>query len=472
MAYGKADTGKGITSKEQARLFSRFTKGEAEELMARHKGAGLGLAICHNLVELMGGQIGVTSQPGAGSCFWFTASFDVARGHPRGIAPPLANKRILLVEDGPILRDGLKAMIESHGGRAIDVTSLKGALDVARRDRGLDAAVVGWSDTPAQGTRFADELKALGVRRVVILCAHVDHTIPHPPIDVCLPLPVQQARLIDAICRNPQVRTHEERTREDTVSVNERFRLLVVDDSITNQMVAATMLKRAGFKVDVAGNGIEAVEAVRTVPYDLVLMDLAMPEMDGIAATKAIRALPGETGDVPVVAMTANVTEGADKRCLEAGMNDYIPKPLERARMLKTLSKWLEMNEINVDTPTDAAEYPNAGPLDTEIIDTMREDVDEEVFGNLLDVFLGEARVRSENIIKALADGNVAKVELEAHALKGSSGSFGARILAASALDIEMACKNDDTNLAARLAARLTAQVDETAEAYEKAGYG
>ena len=118
-------------------------------------------------------------------------------------------------------------------------------------------------------------------------------------------------------------------------------RLLLVEDSVTNQLVASTLLKIAGYRVDIASNGMEAVNAVKSTPFDLVLMDIAMPEMDGIAATKAIRALPAPAGRTPIIAMTANAMVGDRERFLDAGMNDYVPKPIERPYLLATIARWL-----------------------------------------------------------------------------------------------------------------------------------
>ena len=200
--------------------------------------------------------------------------------------------------------------------------------------------------------------------------------------------------------------------------------MLLVEDSVTNQLVASTLLKIAGYRVDIASNGMEAVNAVKSTPFDLVLMDIAMPEMDGIAATKAIRALPAPAGRTPIIAMTANAMVGDRERFLEAGMNDYVPKPIERPYLLATIARWLPASPAGLKPPDDGGPATGSGTvtepgadlqrttptgraLDIAVLEQLRHDLDEIVLPDLIGAFLAEARQRSRRMAEAAATGNL-----------------------------------------------------------------
>ncbi|HEY0837665.1 MAG TPA: response regulator, partial [Azospirillum sp.] len=245
-------------------------------------------------------------------------------------------------------------------------------------------------------------------------------------------------------------------------------RILLVEDSPTNQMVATAFLKAAGCQVDVAANGLEAIEAARTLPYDLVLMDIAMPEMDGLTATRALRALPPPAGTLPIVAMTANAMEGDRERCLAAGMNDHIAKPVDRARLLDTVTLWLPPEPAVPPSPAAANPAAGAEALDGPVLDQLAEDLDAEMLPDVIRQFIDETQARAARI--AAPDVDPAVLEQEAHTLKSTAGTFGARLLSSAARELERACRAGDTGEADALRRRIPTLVRDAADAYRNRG--
>ncbi|HYG91717.1 MAG TPA: response regulator [Azospirillum sp.] len=243
-------------------------------------------------------------------------------------------------------------------------------------------------------------------------------------------------------------------------------RLLLVEDSPTNQMVATAFLKTAGYQVDVAANGLKAVEAVRTVPYDLVLMDIAMPEMNGLAATLMIRALPPPAGAVPIIAMTADTMEGDRERCLAAGMNDHVGKPVGRARLLDAVARWLPFEAIVPGNGT--GEGPAADTLDSDVLEQLARDLDPDLLGDVIRQFLDETLARAEHI--AAADTDVKALMQEAHTLKSTAGTFGAKRLSVSALELELACRSNAVAEIRTLRRRIPHLARDAADAYRARG--
>jgi two-component system sensor histidine kinase/response regulator len=212
-----------------------------------------------------------------------------------------------------------------------------------------------------------------------------------------------------------------------------------------------------------------------------VLMDIAMPEMDGITATKAIRALPAPAGRTPIIAMTANAMVGDRERFLDAGMNDYVPKPIERPYLLATIARWLPAPPAVIDQPLGGASAMAIPPipanepqqddvLDIAVLEQLRHDLDEIVLPDLIGAFLSEARQRSRRIAEGLATGNLSIIEREAHTLKSSAGTFGAIRLARSVQTLERTCQEADMATVGRMNGTVLALVDEAADAYRALG--
>jgi PAS domain S-box-containing protein len=244
-----------------------------------------------------------------------------------------------------------------------------------------------------------------------------------------------------------EIPTDNSATRNHELPLN-KGRILLTDDSPANQMVARAMLRDSGCTIDIASNGLEAVEAVRTLPYDLVLMDISMPEMDGLEATSAIRGLPGRAGALPIIAMTAHAIVGDRQRFMAAGMNDYISKPVTKHRLYEILSRWLPAGESQMPqhtTETDAGTSPSA-IIDTAVFVQLARDTSEEIVPKMLTAFCKETRGRI-NALKQLGESETTdfeQLQREAHTLKSSAATFGATELQRIAGDVESACRNDE----------------------------
>jgi PAS domain S-box-containing protein len=359
--FGIRDTGVGIPAEHHQRLFQKFTQADASTTR-RYGGSGLGLAIAKRLVELMDGEIGVTSTVGVGSEFWFTARI-ARQANARAADPPpaiLAGKRFLVVEDNATARNVLITQLAARGGRADAAFDGPSALQVLTEARkagdpfhiaiidlhlqGLDGA------TLAQVIQADDSLRETGI----ILLTSLEHRIAEKDTQTLrgaasLTKPVRQSELLECLSAilTDSTTFHSTPPRPATptirASAREDLRILVAEDNKVNREVAIRNLQRLGLQADAVVNGEEAIKALATEPYDLVLMDVQMPDMDGIEAARIIRD-PNSTvrcHEIPIIAMTASALQGDRERCLEAGMNDYIAKPVSLQALAVALDAWL-----------------------------------------------------------------------------------------------------------------------------------
>ena len=345
------DTGIGIAKADLERLFQNFQQADTS-ITRTHGGTGLGLVISRKLAALLGGEVGVESEPGVGSRFWFEAPF--RRGRTTG-APsrmPAMGVRVLVVERHEGARRVLCSMLSKAGARVEQAGSGPEALErvLASAREGRGHAVLFVEDGPAElgGRTMAEALGGLSLAvppRLVSLRS--DETLEASGAaqrgDVLFK-PVHESALFELLERTLGGRgdpaSPSVPVKDAALEGLRGARVLLVEDNDINQEIAAEMLQQLGVEVDVASNGAEALARVQASAYGLVLMDLQMPVMDGLAATRAIRALPG-FGRLPIVAMTANVMATDRVRCLEAGMNDHLPKPVEPDALRATLLRWI-----------------------------------------------------------------------------------------------------------------------------------
>jgi signal transduction histidine kinase/CheY-like chemotaxis protein len=351
------DTGIGIQPDVQATLFQRFSQADASTTR-RYGGTGLGLAICKQLVVLMGGEIGVDSEVGKGSCFWFkvplrTAATASERMQRVDLArKALAGKRVLLVDDHLMNLQVIGRQLKAIGMSVETATGAIEGLDAMRRaaeqGRAFALALVDHMMPDVDGPEFARLVRAepaFAETKLVLSSSsgmvNTDEAAAELECDAALPKPLHGEKVVLRLARVMGTNVAEGETVAPVLELGgmRSLRILLAEDNKVNQLLATSLLAKAGHRVDVANNGIEAVHAVVHRQYDVVLMDMQMPEMDGLEATRRIRALPAEVSRIPIVAMTANAMVEDQVRCEQAGMNGYVSKPIDVAVLMREIAR-------------------------------------------------------------------------------------------------------------------------------------
>jgi PAS domain S-box-containing protein len=486
LRFSVRDSGPGIPADKIEMLFSTFFQVDASTTR-EHGGTGLGLAISKQLVELMGGEIGVESELGKGSEFWFTARF----GSPKeavqtALQPPvsLSNVRVLVIDDNSTNREILCTRLKLWGMRPDDAgdgpSGLKAMSQAVSEKDPYRVAIVDMQmpgmDGDAVG-RAARSEPALGGTRLIMLTSIGEHNdagrMRDSGFDACAIKPVRHEHLKSLLCdvlgsRAVAPVRQGHKSYVPLVSFADRkARILLVEDNLTNQEVALGILRKLGLSADLAGNGRLAVKALKAMPYDLVFMDVQMPEMDGFEATRKIReiegpppppcdraggvaATPNPPRHVPIIAMTAHAMQGDKVRCLEAGMDDYLSKPVSLQAVIKILKKWLPASPLpaEVDSPPAIPELEIGAPAPPMIFDRLdlleRLGGDEKVVDEIIVTFLNDTPLRMDALRCCTEAGDLIGAEREAHSIKGASASMGAGALSERAFDLEMACKAGD----------------------------
>jgi PAS domain S-box-containing protein len=488
------DTGVGIPRDKQEHIFDKFTQADASTTR-RYGGTGLGLAISQQLVTLMGGNIGVTSEPGHGSTFWFTLPLPAWPEAPRRELPPLPpGTRVLVVDDVSIVQELLTELLGRLGVLVDQAADGPGALAMLRhaaRTRPFDAVLLDLALPGMDGHAVAQAISAdpelAGTPIIAITGANTrprEAELRAAGVGVLLRKPVLPEQLHLELLRalglapaapgspargGGQVHPPGDYPLGDASGGaafrSNALRVLVVDDNAVNQRVAARMLTRAGCRVDDAADGREAVDLVSRLPYDLVLMDCMMPQMDGYEATAAIRQLPGAAGRVPIVAMTANAMQGDRERCLAAGMNDYLAKPVRAEELRRVLGQWSgEAAPTPGGLPTRSAPVPPevpATPVDLAVLEGFRELQEPggpDVVTEFIDLFLEDLPGRLSAIREAATRGDTEQARAAAHALKSSAAYVGALHLSRMCSELEAAAKARDLELALQFSEEVERQ--------------
>ncbi len=339
------DTGIGISVTAQQRLFQRFAQADASTTR-RFGGTGLGLAISRQLAELMGGEIGVASEPGSGSTFWFRLPVDAAaRQSPEGDRPVLRGLAVLVVDAHDQVRNLLQRDLRQLGVRADGARSGSEALARLRdRESGgsFDVLIVGYLGSGDESRQLVEQLRTAGTAGGPALVAYGNGSVPGCLAVIPRPC-VIAAPLVAALATATGVREAallESPRGPVPVASTRSCRVLLVDDNATNAMLGVRLLEKFGCQIEVARDGQQAVDACSERPFDAVLMDCQMPRMDGFAATRAIRSLTTPCSRIPIIAMTASLLDDDRRLCIEAGMNDMIGKPVSAAQLRAVLSKW------------------------------------------------------------------------------------------------------------------------------------
>ena len=481
------DTGIGIPEDKLDALFNKFSQVDASTTR-RFGGTGLGLAISKQLTEMMGGKIGVKSKEGQGSAFWFTVHLAKQANfltEKEPLPEILRDKRILIVDDNTTFSEMLSAQVASWSMRPVSIPNGKKTLEILYQahDAGdpfhllvIDEQIPGMDDGETLGCQIHSDPRLAAIHLIILNTIALSH---HATLDFATylskPLRSKQLKstLIALLSNNltdtpdspintiPQPTDSEIYFTDNTANC-----ILVADDNITNQQVTVGMLKKMGLQVDCVSNGIEAIEALKLTAYDLILMDCQMPQMDGYEATRYIRtagtSVPNP--DIPVIAMTANAMQGDREKCLEAGMNDYISKPINFQSLMKILKKWLftqSHHEENRTAKNEIDEAANHRPMifdQSVFMNRLMGDMD--LGREILEAFMIDIPQKIESLQSNLMAGDAKVVRHLTHTIKGASATIGGSALSKVAAIMEKASINQDLET-------VHSQLDTLIEQYE-----
>lgn len=493
------DTGIGIPIDRQEFLFQPFRQVDASTTR-KYGGTGLGLAISRRLTELMGGRMWVQSAgiPGEGTTVHFVipippGAATLVPAEEFGLTP-LLNKRVLIIEESLSVRQSLCQHLRAWGMRPVALDSSAAAIERLRNGERFSAALIGAGYAESSGLAVAGQLRRLRELAMVpflLMTPPGDQSQPVGDFAAVLSKPIKASRLYDALI-DALADQREERRRDDSdgqfaitdIAAELPLRILLVEDNATNQKLARLILERMGYQADLAGNGLEAIQAVRRQFYDLVLMDIQMPEMDGVEATRWIRSELRPEHQPSIFAMTANALHGDRERCLQAGMDDYLSKPIRvadlTAAILRLASKALRHQSVEL------APVPELAPITTDVAPTQRirekpafepqalarlrkiAGGDEAVMQELATLFLEDLCSLRQDAAGHLQRGDLVSLHRAVHTIKGSAKDFGAVALAELAKELEQltqAGKLDATQL--RLPA-LLAETDAVVSALQQ----
>jgi CheY-like chemotaxis protein len=458
------DTGIGIAPGQVSSIFKEFTQADST-MTRRYGGTGLGLAISQRLVRLMGGELEVQSEVGKGSAFSFTLVFPVDAESRERIArvAALGGRRILIVDDNQTNRRILREMLAAEGVKIDEASTAGEGLEAIRRGirkhAPYDLAILDVQMPDMDGFQLATLVRQeSAIKRTNLLMLTSagqrgdGERCRELGIRGYLTKPMSRADLLEAL-GTVLAETEEDAgsmevvTRHTIAESRRSLRILLAEDNPVNQQVAVAMLVKRGHEVQVVGNGREAVDAVVARDYDVVLMDVQMPEMDGFEATKAMRALP-KAEHLPIIAMTAHALSGERERCLARGMTDYLAKPFKAHE----LYAMVERGETAVSAPIPSS----VPPVDLDGFRMMlREAGAEEALYSVLDTFLRSAPDRLAAIATAATSGTATDIVKAAHAFRGAAATIGARELADVLAHVEKTARAGELDTAREACERV-----------------
>lgn len=475
--FAVRDTGIGIAAERMGRLFQTFSQVDAS-INRKYGGTGLGLAICKRLVELMGGTIWVESTQGTGTTFHFTI--------PTLAAPPIASefleavanarrdlegKRVLIIDDNATTRSVLAEQLKSFGlvpqmvGSAEEaLVLLRPAVSIEHIDirAGFMLLIIDLEMPETNGYQMINIVRnEPHLADMPILLVTASDIVPSEVAKrwqaPCLSKPVKPSTLFDGVMRALLHTPHRSSRGPRSIPIDSTLgtrcplRILLAEDNVINQKVALLLLQRAGYRADIAANGQEVLDAVSTKAYDLILMDVQMPEMDGLEATRRLRGPGPWLGKPRIVAMTADVMREGREACIAAGMDDFVAKPIR----VHELMRLLERSAAQKPTEPASEDAWQAG-TEAQLVPAEEVIIDEGAIAALQAVcalegddtlitlvreFIADSLKMLQSLEQSLATGDMATIERLAHTLKGTSGAFGARTLSEKMAQVETAIK-------------------------------
>jgi PAS domain S-box-containing protein len=450
------DTGIGISPESQQKLFTPFTQADGTTTR-KYGGSGLGLAVSKQLVEAMDGEIGVISVPGEGSTFWFELPLHTQAAEASS-APShrwnLEGRRALLVDPNEVHRFMVARQLASTHITVDEAESAAEGLAMAMAGT-YDAIVFDMQLNDDDGPGFARRIRgqrkldssrllmltSFGRRRQDILAFEA------AGIDAFLIKPVRRAQLCDTLARTLEDPAGEASVRsiaEEAPQAPARAQVLLVEDNSVNQLVAIGQLQRLGHGCVVAGSGAEALEVISSQPFDIVLMDIQMPDMNGYEATRRIRQMEGAVGSLPIVAITAHALPGEREKCIAAGMNDYLAKPVSLEQIGAVIRLWASKGgPVETQDPPDVMERDDQYVLDRERVSSFMaiSRTQKGFLEGLVKTFREDVPSRIDALRAAVSTGDARDLANAAHAMKSSSGSVGAKRMLAMASSLEGAAR-------------------------------
>jgi two-component system, sensor histidine kinase and response regulator len=493
------DTGVGIPPERQERLFKPFSQADGSTTR-QFGGTGLGLAISKEMVEIMHGTIGVESRPGQGSTFWFTVRLPKQlspANRPTASMPELAGLRVLIVDDNSTNREILSHQLESWRmrnsaamGGAEALRLLKAA---AAEGDPFHLAILDMQMPEMDGLQLAGVIKddfSIASTQLIMLSSlgqQLDgEALRRSGLDASLVKPVRQSSLFDClsrvVCRRQEhVWTAPAETRSGSAPARlYDTRVLIADDNTINQQVTVEQLAKLGYSGDVVANGLEVIDALERIPYEIVFMDCQMPEMDGYEATRIIRVRGRELaanqpdGRVHVIAMTANAMHGDREKCLGAGMDDYVSKPVQMADLKRTLDRWQRrhsrgatahgtdrITRLNPPATPDTQSSPdeNEAAVDRERLTELTAD-DPEKKQRLIGNYLRQCAELLPELQQAVANRSASEIRRIAHKWAGSSATCGMMAVVPALTALERTGESGDLRQAQQLCAEVARQLE------------
>ncbi len=468
------DTGIGLSPEQQGNLFGRFNQADGSTTRL-YGGTGLGLAICKQLVELMGGEIGVESEPGQGSTFWFTLDLEKsASQQPIPAMKDLVGQKILVVDDNATNRELMDHLLTNWRVEHDLVDSGQAGLDALHDattgGRPYDIAILDMQMPHMDGFEMGRHIKSspeLSDTRMLMFTSQAKRgdtqRYKEAGFSGYLSKPVNQTELYSVLLQVAGISSNDPRlvsrysTRE---RAHFKARVLVVDDNATNQAVAKGVLEKFGVRVGLAANGEEALRALEQISYDMVFMDCQMPVMDGFEASRLIRDPKSRVLDpkVKVIAMTANAMQGDRERCLEAGMDDYISKPVDQEKLEQVLIKYLESKRIERGADKGrSSKSKEIEPESKSINSNTEEDPvfdfegyrellmeDEDLMKAVGESFLADMTAQFELLPKVLSEDDARQIHVLGHSIKGAAANVRGVALSKQANVLEQAGKAKD----------------------------
>ena len=457
LRFSVRDTGIGIPPEKQNKIFSAFSQADSSTTR-KYGGTGLGLTICKKLVSLMSGKIGVLSREGSGSEFWFTLSLKKQQNAPEEQSVrSIENTRIIAVDDNSTNRRLISLLLDSwksdyavaEGGDSAlkqmrEATASGKPFEIASLDMqmpGMDGEELGRRIVAAEDidTPKMIVMSSIGARGDAARLHELGFS-------AYLTKPVKQSQLYDCLARvnglEPEAKKKAPLITRHSLKESRKasLKILIAEDNAVNQLVAVKILEKLGYRADVVGNGAEAVEALTRIPYQIVFMDCQMPVKDGYEASAEIRLKKDsvKNPDVVIIAMTANALKGDREKCIQAGMDDYISKPVTPKTISEVLDKWSSKVMSEDVTIDDTAGVFDSSKLEEDFegdVDTIRE---------VLRMFLDTARKNMEELAGAIRSGEPRQVRIIAHTLKGSALNIGAGVFSESAARLEKLAGGED----------------------------